>query len=231
MPIALSQSARRLLRETGRCELCLGSASDLLEVAERLGTPVSMTARGPIVDTLTPMPKTQARRNSLSSAHGVGAFPLHTDAAHHRCPPRWILLRCVDPGPGNRPTMLGDASQIELSGRQLREVGRAVWIVKTGVRSFLASALLPPTARARTQDSLALRYDLGCMRPADPAFNEAASTLARGISQLIQDTVEWEASLTLVIDNWRVLHGRGPEITADRGLRRLERIAVRGATS
>lgn len=34
----------------------------------------------------------KSRRNTLSSNHGVGEFPLHTDCATDATPPRYILL-------------------------------------------------------------------------------------------------------------------------------------------
>jgi hypothetical protein len=145
MSTLLSRNARRALLDTGRCEIRLDSTAELLSVAESLGKPVAIRPRGPTLDTLTPIQRTSAPRNSLSSIYGTGAFPLHTDAAHHRSPPRWALLRCADPGRRDRPTLVVDAHELEFCAREVRAIGRVVWRVKTGIRSFLASALLPTT--------------------------------------------------------------------------------------
>jgi alpha-ketoglutarate-dependent taurine dioxygenase len=216
------------LKAAGTHVLSTKSTSDLLDVAEKLGRPVPITPKAALVDTLTPMRRPAAPARTLSSLYGTGAFPLHTDAAHHRWPPRWILLRCVEPGDEGRPTLVADAHELDLGRRQIREIRRAVWSVKTGLRSFLASALFSRADESAVQKitQFGLRYDLGCMRPADPEFAEAATLLATSIRQLPRQSITWEPGLSLILDNWRVLHGRGDGAERDAGVRRLERIAV-----
>jgi L-asparagine oxygenase len=221
---------RRQLAATGRYEFLTRSATELVEFAASRGNPVAITPKARIIDTLTVMHDRDAPRHSLSAIHGTAGFPLHTDAAHRRHPPRWIVLRCVDPGCDDRPTLIADAHQLDLIGARLSETRRAVWSVRTGVRSFLASALFPRTRRERVSGlaDLGLRYDLGCMRPADPAFVAAATLLAEGIDRLPHDAISWEPGLTMVLDNWRMLHGRSAGTDGNVSVRRLERVAIDG---
>jgi hypothetical protein len=66
------------------------------------------------------------------------------------------------------------------------------------------------------------------MIPADVAFVDTAMMLSDQIGKIARDHVDWDRDLTIVIDNWRVVHGRASSAVADTGVRRLERIAVAG---
>ena len=64
------------------------------------------------------------------------------------------------------------------------------------------------------------------MVPADPAFAPAATTLNERLHSLEPYVVDWEPDLALVIDNWRILHGRGRSIVRDAGVRRVQRVVI-----
>jgi alpha-ketoglutarate-dependent taurine dioxygenase len=67
------------------------------------------------------------------------------------------------------------------------------------------------------------------MVPADPAFVPVAATLSERIRMLEPEVVDWEPDLAVVIDNWRMLHGRSSSIVPDAGVRRLQRVVIAGA--
>lgn len=201
----------------------LGTARDedeLLKVAVSLGTPVPARPGGPIVQELTPLAATEAPSNSLSAAHGVGAFPFHTDAAHHRRPPRWVVMRCEELGSEGRPTLLCDASGLSFAERQWRALERAVWWVRSGGRGFPASIVT-------RREGMIVRYDRGCMTPADPAFICAGELFEQALRQVAHLRLEWQRDDVVIFDNWRMLHARGDGDGRDAGLRRLQRILVR----
>jgi len=56
-------------------------------------------------ETLRPRSRETARAKSLSATYGLGALPLHTDAAHWVNPPRYVALHCIT-GPSSTPTLL-----------------------------------------------------------------------------------------------------------------------------
>jgi alpha-ketoglutarate-dependent taurine dioxygenase len=93
-----------------------------------------------------------------------------------------------------------------------------VWVVDGGRGRFLTSLLNRPDG----VDSQMLRFDEGCMRPADKAFGEARNLLLRLTASRTQ-TVRWVPGRTLVIDNWRCLHARDedPSTHEDRVLERI----------
>jgi hypothetical protein len=140
-------------------------------------------------------------------------------------------MRCVDPGRPQTPTILIDGRRLALHPKELRELERSVWRVRSGFSSFLASAVLRPVAipQSNAADELRLRYDPGCMTVADQSFVEGALILSEAVKKLEPRVVNWEPELALVIDNWRILHGRGTATAANAGARRLERILVAAA--
>jgi alpha-ketoglutarate-dependent taurine dioxygenase len=169
-----------------------------------------------------------AAPHSLSAVHGLGTFPFHTDAAHHKVPPRWLLLRCIDPGDSDRATLIIDSHDLVLDHEELREVGRAVWNVHTGFKSFLASALVRCLNVRNTV--MRLRYDPGCMTIADPSFADAAALLRDSLGKVPPSAIDWEPNHTLVVDNWRVLHARGDAKVDDAGRRHLQRVLSKGSS-
>jgi hypothetical protein len=224
--MTLLSGQRSQIERTGYCTLRLDSGAALLEVARELGRPVPVRPTWPLVQVLTPMTSSNALHPSLSRLHGLGTFPLHTDAAHHRQPPRWMLMRCASAGSHKCPTVLADSQRLTLGGTERRDLERAVWKVKAGSRSFLASVVLRSTLTPPSSP-LRMRYDAGCMNIADAAFAPTAGKLVRWLNELPIDRIHWEPGLTIVVDNWRMLHGRG-EGADDSGIRELQRVLVAG---
>lgn len=99
----------------------------------------------------------------------------------------------------------------------LRAVERSVWLVRAGSARFYCSL------RFRYEDEFGWRYDNNCMAPA----NDAASEVAKAFRLLIHgargDAVDWSPGQTVILSNWKVLHGRGPAPKDERE-RILERI-------
>src|SRR5438876_672320 len=93
--------------------LCRGaSLSDVQRIASSLG-PVTWDPRHPEpVRFIHPQERLDATPNSLSSRHGTGMFPFHTDAAHWRHPPDYLLLYCCNPGGANRVSLLLEAAAL-----------------------------------------------------------------------------------------------------------------------
>src|SRR5262245_17548310 len=82
---------------------------DLLDIVRPLGK-VRVDPRSPTpVRDIRPQPPNSAKANTLSSRYGTDAFPFHTDTAHWDQPARYLALFCVDPGEGQRETLLQDS--------------------------------------------------------------------------------------------------------------------------
>lgn len=80
---------------------------------------------------------------------------------------------------------------------------RDVWLVDGGRGCFLTSILTPSEAGA----SDLIRFDEGCMSPADTHCGEGRRVILRLLANRGR-AVEWVPGRAVVIDNWRTLHAR-----------------------
>ena len=172
-----------------------------------------------LVDILVPRPQGVAPSSTLSALHGVGSFPFHTETAHWRTPVDWVILRCVNPGSGNRPTLLIDGFSLNLKNTEIYQLTRSLMVVRNGARSFLA-----PLAK-QDNESLFFRHDPGCMRPVSKIDRTALNIIENRIIRATPTEVFWETGRCLIFDNRRILHSRAASQVVDFD-RRLERIYV-----
>jgi alpha-ketoglutarate-dependent taurine dioxygenase len=157
-----------------------------------------------LIERVVPRQLSEAFSGSLSSVYGLKQLPLHTDTAHWPTPCRFLILACLEVGPLPVPTDLLDSYRMTLSDDNVAACRRAPFLVRNGKRSFYSSIV--------DEDRQFMRFDRGCMTPCckqgrtvleafDPRRHAPASH-------------EWKRGDILVINNWRVLHGRGGERTA-----------------
>ena len=191
----------------------------LSALALKLGHPVPSVPGRPAVDLLVPKDKESSSTKSLSSIHGTDAFPFHTETAHWREPVDWVILKCVNPGAGHRPTLLIDAWDLTLEDDEITRLTRSLMVVKNGSKSFLA-----PLA-TRQSDRISFRYDPGCMKPASISDMVTLDILKQGLTDAAQTAVAWQEGQYLILDNRRMLHSRAGSPVADPD-RNLERVYV-----
>jgi hypothetical protein len=140
---------------------------------------------------LHPAERDRARRWSLSGTFGQDTFPWHTDGAISSCPPRWLVLR---------PVRLSEPTATELMSpsNDLRErLGRTVLLAKdrVGRARYLPALVL-------TKDGYRLRWDPRTCRSRSTAVTQDVA------QAMPTSVVVWELGITLVIDNYRLLHRR-----------------------
>ena len=193
---------------------------EIVRLAATLGRPSGDIGDPRIVRALAPQPSHEVNANTLSRRYGLGPFPFHTETAYWSRPARYVVLHCMAPGSGERPTLLVDSRQWQISAQDRRRFLNAACRVN-GQRSFLASL-----ATLDGHD-LQLRFDRACM---SPATSDAAPAMER-MSTFIEDStpveIRWAPRTLLVFDNYRCLHARGPASTTDTD-RVLHRILVDG---
>jgi alpha-ketoglutarate-dependent taurine dioxygenase len=173
----------------------------LLGMAAQLGTPIALRSGGGFCDALMPTKAQEAKPHSLSRVHSTGEFPLHIDTAHWLTPCRFIMLACVSPGSGGRPTMLLDTRRLALSRHQISLLHSTPLRVTNGRNSFF-STILSKTRRF-------VRFDPGCMTATTQDGAAALDVFSQYNWSDYIETMHWEAGSVLVINNWAVLHGRG----------------------
>ena len=188
---------------------------DLQNLAEKFG-PVLSRHGGKFSQNLSPRYSNDAPSGTYSAHFGFGEFPLHTDLAMHLMPPRLLLLRSIT-GASLVPTLLSDPVSA-LSQADQSFLRSAVFHIRGKSRSFLASAL------RNVRDSILLRWDPVSMSPAGKRAAFARGILAEAAGATMTEWKWLGRGTVLVVDNWRMLHGRGLVDCEER--RTLERLFV-----
>jgi len=191
---------------------------ELLQLAGSLGAPIRSRTAAVLIDELRPISKSQAQPCSLSAKHGTGAFPLHTDTAHWRRPARYVLLRAVVVDEHSRSTLIKDSRLFQLNALDRCLLKRAVFGVRSGRSSFLTT-IVP-------EDEKFFRFDRDCMFPKSPSAVQASSIVASAETSCAAVEIHWAVNRTLVLDNWRFLHGRSIGDGTDTNKRLLQRVLV-----
>lgn len=175
-------------------------------------TAISTRRGGPSVDTLRPTSRAEAHPRSLSALSGFGAQPLHTDGAHSRQPPDLLVLYA--PQTSSISTVLWSTAHSGVPGTIRDDMQHGLFVVDPGESPFLAPAM----------DGGRLRFDPGCMAPADARARRVVEFFAERRPSAFEH--EWSTPhLALIIDNNRTLHARN-DATAEPG-RVLHRISLR----
>jgi hypothetical protein len=188
------------------------------ELAAAFGRLVSVRPGGPTVDRLVPLSRSQARPRSLSKVHGRSEFPFHTDAAHHKVPPRLLLIRLADGARTQVPTQLVDAlGATSLIASALRA---GVWLIRPGRQAFYAGVL------STTPGACRFRYDAGCMIPRTEAASAVEPVLREQLNGAPCTTLQWSPGEVVAVDNWRMAHRRGRVDMPSEDGRVLERSLV-----
>ena len=183
-------------------------AADVLSTAGKLGDIVPGRG-GQIVELVVPESIHTARASSLSSKYGLQPLPLHTDTAHWIIPCRFLVLACLEPGPTPTPTFLLDSFAIRFSEREDLLCRSAVFAIRNGRRSFYGSILDP--------ERPFVRLDPGCMTPISRDGVKALESFCTGRHEQSLQQHDWMQGDIMVLDNWRMLHGRGRSASTERG--------------
>lgn len=186
-----------------------------LSLARALGEPIQSPS-GELVRELVPKAPADANFGTFSYAYGKASFPLHTDTAFWPLPARYLVMRVT--GDTRRPTLIAPIP-LPLSAATASNVQSSIWVVN-GARPFYCSM------QFRHHGNLGFRYDPMLMQPANESAAKVQPILSVLLAGLPCFALDWAAVGTVIVDNWRTLHGRGPEPLLE-GKRVLERVYVR----
>lgn len=168
------------------------------------------------VETLTPKEKCTRDLNRYHGNFGFEEYPLHTDLAHWMVPPRYLLLRGRI-GLGTVSTFVLDAPTLTaLLPQSIAQ--RALFFPR---QARVTTAL--PFRISRTL-AFTLRWDAMFIRPANVQANACAGIFQSSACLASRTPIVLAGeTTTLLVDNWRCLHGRSAVPLADRK-RSVERI-------
>ncbi len=175
-------------------------AAGVLALAQSLGD-VAPGRDRQLVERIIPRAGHNAFGGSLSSTYGLNPLPLHTDTAHWPCPCRYLVIACERLGPVPTPTLLMDSRQARLSDTEELACRQAVFLIRNGRHSFYGSV------RESRRDFI--RLDPGCMVALSRDCDVALQAFQCDRQRHAMYRFDWEPGRILVIDNWRILHGRG----------------------
>lgn len=193
--------------------------SQTVAVALNLGEPLTPWEGG-LIQTL--IPRVQATPNTYSGIYGLGSFPFHTDLAHWRIPPRYLLLRCVT-GYADVPTPLIDGQSL-INAITLDVMSRAIFRPRRPRHGTLALLRLCEP----TDHGYRLRWDEVFLKPASKVGDIANLRIRDWLSNCKPTPISLaQTHDTLLIDNWRMLHARSPILTG-RENRTIERVYLGG---
>jgi len=198
-----------------------------LEVAECIGSVVDLHAAYPgeglkTVHPLRAMKEAESRPNTYSAMLGLKEFPPHTDFANWASPPRYLMLRCIVGFDHVFTSIIPSHALLSCLGETISR--RALFRPRRQVLGKPVS-ILPMCFSI--MDTEAIRWDPRFLRPLNNEATEALSK-APGSVVLQESIVRIQLSSpgdTLLIDNWRCLHGRS-EIGLVALSRHLERVLL-----
>lgn len=173
------------------------------EALSEFGQLVALGTGGP-VHRLVPKDVTSAPPNTYSGMFGLDAFPLHTDLAHWYLPPRYFALRCII-GYDSVETWLADGRDVtETVGADVLEQA-----IMQSRRPLNGNRHLIRVFEQLRDGTSLLRWDETFIRPASPAGVLGSDFFRQALRRSEPTKVRLsQLGDTLVLDNWRMLHGR-----------------------
>ena len=155
-------------------------------------------------------PRSDGIGQSLSGRHGFGEFPLHTDGAHLKEPPDYLIL--IAPKTRSTPTMVADPRDLlDLSSECVKQ---AVFSFRRRERVFNLHFL-----NSRKGSSF-IRYNPDIMTPKNSAARSIQCIMSELRTRAFQ--LHWDKYALLVLDNRSMLHGRAQINGTTSYIRRIE---------
>lgn len=171
------------------------------------------------IQVLTPQTETASTPNTYSGNFGTSEFPLHTDLAHWAVPPRYIALRCLSGTKSVTTSVLDSLGVVQAVGRETLRMA----IVQPRRPLKNGKHLLRLLEKPINVNSDRIRWDTIFLKPS----NEFAAATVAGVRDALRHAQPVQFTLrdpgdTLVLDNWRVFHGRSP-VSSDELQREIAR--------
>jgi L-asparagine oxygenase len=199
------------------------------EIAESIGTiiEISLVANGfrfGKIQTLQPREGQPNSHSLYSDIYGFGRFPLHTDLAYFYHPPHYLLLRCLQ-GTNEVKTKLVKVAILKklVDESTMRRARVRPRNLPEKIPICILPMILPGIC------CVGMRWDSAFLIPVNESavqISDAIASLDSGSNHGVDFTLENYGD-TLIIDNWRMFHGRS-SVPSGSATRTLERIYLSG---
>lgn len=208
----MKESEYKALNENGWAEFSSGSSdSELISIATEIGK-ILKHPNGENVFLLKPKTENESSLGTFSNKHGLREFPLHTDTAFYKRPARFILMHSVNPNNCDTTILRKIDFWDQFNDREKKIAERAIYLVNNNREKFYTSFVF------KENNELGIKYDPNCMLP----FNKFAKCFDQIFKEVISGIepkrIKWTNGKTVIIDNWKTLHGRK---SAERDITRL----------
>jgi alpha-ketoglutarate-dependent taurine dioxygenase len=194
-------------------ETIIESDLDFINLALSYGTSVKSRKDSEIIETLIALSSDQVENDSLTKRYGLNQFPIHTDCAYLKSPPKYIFLRYIGSVDNPTPTVLVHFDKSILSEEELDFVCRTIWYVKSKDKGFYSTIY---------KDDI-LRYDQEIMRIVNQAENKMDIILAK----MKTTEIQWKKNKVVIINNHSTLHFRPQISSSENNKRILQRINIK----
>lgn len=189
------------------------SDSDILKIANNIGQ-IRPHTNNEIIFSLKPSNGANKLNGTLSNIYGFNDFPLHTDTAFWIKPVRFILLSSYKISKSQTIISSCDSIFEQLDINDLKSAERAIFKVQTLHSQFYTSLIF------RENGIIGFKYDPNCMKPANYHGKRFVEIIKRISIETIK--VNWCGNKAVLIDNWKMLHGRNAvDPSENRELKRI----------
>lgn len=190
------------LIENGWIEFISGSSDlELIEIANEIGK-ILKHPNGQDVFILRPKLESDSKLGTFSNKHGLLDFPLHTDTAFYKVPARYILMHSAISNSCDTTIIRKIDFWDKLKDTDKKKAERAIYLVKTDSEKFYTSFIF------KEKNEYGIKYDPSCMLPFNKTAKDFDKTFHRVISEIEPTLINWTQGKTIIIDNWKTLHGR-----------------------
>ena len=190
------------LSENGWTEFNSGSSdSELITIASKIGN-ILKHPNGENVFLLKPKSENESLFGTFSNKHGLQDFPLHTDTAFYKNPARFILMHSAISNSCDTTILRKSDFWDELTDTEKMMAKRAIYLVKTNRERYYTSFIF------KENNEYGIKYDPSCMIPSNKFAKDFDQKFQRVISGIEPKRIKWTDGKTVIIDNWKTLHGR-----------------------
>jgi hypothetical protein len=210
------QNAQREILEAGWTVFDFGQEEDPVPIAIRmLGARSSQLSV--VRETIVPKLVDEARANSISAVFGLSEIPPHTDGAHLKNPPKYLLMWMNEVDTTETSTAVFEFNRKYLPKDWVLDFEKSIWAVKVRSDRYFYAC---PVSR-----DLSIRWDPGCFIVPRRGKLTRANVIEM-LHTLPSHRIQLGKNRALLLDNWRVLHGRDSVVGPNYMRRKLLRVSM-----